>query len=83
MVLCTLRPGREEMRRAELSGGGWRNLLGPRVGDTDPMHIDCASSTCPEGPHGETCRYPRQANNFMSHQADRLLLSVQLEGSGN
>ena len=57
------------MRRAELSGGGWREVLGRRTGETAPANVYEAPSTSQEGPTGNMWA-PRQANNFMWHQAD-------------
>ena len=39
VMLQTQGPGREDAGRAELSGGVWGELLGPRTGEADPTNI--------------------------------------------
>lgn len=82
-MLWAQRPGRENVRRAELSAGCWREVLRPRTGETHPTNTYQAPATHQEGPNGETCGCPKQAINFMSPQSDIFfLLSVQFECSG-
>lgn len=35
----TQRSSREDMRSAELSRGGWREVVEPKTGETDPANI--------------------------------------------